>query len=730
MSLATLMRPRISFRHEAPWMRLCARAVLTGWLLPMLFALLTAFGAGAQPALAQDVVGQTVIVLDFATPAGTDPLLGRKAADALAVELQRTGEYTVVTRQRLQEVVGQQPGLQPPFNDTAQIRLAQALGATSVFSGEVSAINVVPGQSARTRLVVRQLDAGTGDYINGTQNIESTEQKLTPVANEILIDEAVNKAAFSAVRSLRQTILPAGQVLNTTRDDLELSIGARNGVGLGQKYSVLRDIRNPVRNVTERLKIGEVTVIRVEADQALARVTNGGQVGVKTGDRVRQIFVLSQIPSGFNAESGSTNPVNAPVVRETTRGGITKSKSAKGLFGLLGIAALVGLAGFGGGGGSAPSINLPLETNPTGVNPQPGFTFTPGFNGLAGNLQKESVVGYIIFRGESRLFTADTSNIQAFIPARLGSQEFTDPVIPSGRPVFREVIATGGVVPSTGTLGSGVTVEVNELATLTVSSFNITTDVISFQFEQQPIQIGTPYYYRVGVITAGRVSGQDDDGTSIVNVLPTLSLPSATSTQGVTPLLRPLIIGNIPDPTSGITYDLSNFSVDLNSQTDIDILKNNFNYDLPLNTNVSTGVDIFRIQVSTSPNFPDSSTFTSADTAPTSPDVSGTVTLNFGGIQIPGTRNEDFDNGSTPVYIRALSRRSTDAVEVFRVGNIVTVPASQIRGTPLQSGNLLAASRFLKSRGSDVGISIPGRRGRTLNGAGGQRARVGVGKPR
>ncbi|RYF50667.1 MAG: hypothetical protein EOO39_44065 [Cytophagaceae bacterium] len=212
----------------------------------------------------------------------------------------------------------------------------------------------------------------------------------------------------------------------------------------------------------------------------------------------------------------------------------------------------------------------------------------------------------------------------------------------------------------------------------------------------------------------------------------TLSQSGASpSTGGYTPLLRPLIVANVPDPTDpsapGVAYNLSNFSVRLNAQPDIDQLNTNANYTFRINTNVATGVDIFRIQVSTSRTFTENTTFTSPDTAPTTANGTGDVVLNFGLIQIPNTTSGQFTNGTVPVYIRALSRRSTDAVEVFRVSPTITVPANQVTDSTNDSSATLA-SRFLRSTVDNQGIRI-GRRG-TRGTSGVAVPRTRVGKPR
>lgn len=821
MTLATLLRPRISFRHQAPWMRLCARAVLAGWLLPLVFALFASLQS--VPARAQDAPVQSVVVLDFATNRGVDPLLGRKAADALAVELQRTGEYQVVTRQRLQEIVGQQAGLQPPFNDTAQVRLAQAVGATSVFSGQITGLTISSNQSARVGILVRQLDAGTGDYINGTQNVEPTEQKLTPIANEVLIDEAINKVTFAAVRSLRQTTLPFGTVLNTTREDLEVSIGTRNGVAVGQRYTVLRDVFNAARNITERVKIGEVRIGNVEFDQATASLSAGGQAGIRTGDFVREIFTAPVTPLSLigTSNNGSSSPVTAAPVSYGNRRSLANGSLGKGILGVLGLAALVSLVGFGGGSNNtSPNVNNPFESNPTGVYPQPTVRFTNGFNGIAVGLQGEAVVGYIVYRGMSPNFAATADTIEGFIDARnnsSGSQlSFSEPLITNG--VTGDVVRTVDIYPylTGGTLGTGagggnngglggsnngnnggingIVVNIFPGAVVTgngggtgggtgtgigtfSNTFVQTPQEVRFTFTQQPLQIGQQYFYRLQRISAERVSslnsgnnsggnnngggnngGGNNNGNTtnnVINLLPFRS-PSSTPTGGYTPLLRPLIVPNTPDPTTNIAYDLANLSITLNATPDITQLINtgalinggtffgtgtgtgtfinsgtqffNNGYGIATGTSVATGVDTFQLQISTTPGFSASSTFVSQDFGAQTADATGNVTFTFpNGIVLPNGAN--FTLGTGQLYVRALSRNSMDAVPTFRISPTVAIPAAQITDSRITTTGALV-SRFVNTSKSGNGLRIGPNRG--ISGAlvsGGMNASR-VGRPR
>jgi hypothetical protein len=730
--------------RDASWMRLMARAALTGWLLPFVFALFATFTAA--PAHAQAPI-QTVVVLDFAVSPGLDPLLGRKAADGLAVELQRSGDYEVVTRQRVEEAVGQQAGLQPPFNDTAQIRLAQAVGARSVFSGRVVGVELTPGRAARVRLETKQLDASTGDFINGTQVTETTEQKLQDVANEILVDEAINKSVFSAVRSMRQTNLPEGAVLNTTKDDVELSIGARNGVAVGQRYSVLRDVFNKAKAVTERVKIGEITIARIESDQSVGVLSAGGAAGVRTGDRIRQIFVPVNYPVTSTGSGGSVTPVTAPPISSADGSGIRGkiNRGSKGIFGIVALAALVGFAGLGGGSNSsAPQVSI--ARNPTVERQLPGgdfgylsnsnsqplsatVSFTSGFKGfsVSKDLQAEAVVGYIIYRGTSPSFSADINNVQGFLDGRNSTSAsqritFSDP--PSSTPTRRLVTITAsddtgnGTGTGTGT-GTGSIAITDSLFTTGADTIDQSETAISLDFTQRPTIIGQTYYYRVARITAERIreasndgNNNGSDGTNVtVRLLPVQSRISNPS-GGFTAIVQPRVIAN----TGG--YDTDNFSVRVNF--DPSYYSTNLNFSLPSNVNVATGADQFRVQVSTSTAFSETTTFTSNDLAPPSVGLGGDVVFDLGDIRVPNS-NGAYVPGQTPLFVRVLSRNTTDEVPTFRVSP--TLPIGSARGV-----DSLQSSRFLASPASKHGggVKILGDRTGRTRGSSGRAVRVGA----
>lgn len=248
---------------------------------------------------------QTAVVLDFEVFPGLDPNLGRKAADSLAVELQTSTannpvprqRIEVVPRQRVLQVMNDTTALTPPYTDIIQLRLARATGASSVFWGRVLSATVSDRKAARVTLEVMQFDASMGDYSNGAVVSQMALDKNANTDNDLLLDEAINKAVYAAVIEIGRRPFPIGTVQIVTRSYNLINLGSRNGVSRGQTYAVLRDVYRGRdtndRDIVERIKIGEMIITKIDVDQATGLPTTGGGAGIKIGDKVRKIYAPS-----------------------------------------------------------------------------------------------------------------------------------------------------------------------------------------------------------------------------------------------------------------------------------------------------------------------------------------------------------------------------------------------------------------------------------------------------
>jgi hypothetical protein len=73
--------------------------------------------------------GQPAVVLDFEVAPGVDPILGRKVADAVAVEMEASGDFDVISRQQMEDAVATRNGLQPPYTATYNAPVRRSLGS-------------------------------------------------------------------------------------------------------------------------------------------------------------------------------------------------------------------------------------------------------------------------------------------------------------------------------------------------------------------------------------------------------------------------------------------------------------------------------------------------------------------------------------------------------------------------------------------------------------------------
>ncbi len=237
---------------------------------------------------------QLAVVLDFDVAPGLDPVLGRKAADAVAVEMKSSGDFDVVARQRVEELVATIPGLRAPYTPSTARRLGEVAGANLVITGRIVNATVTRTvdnvRNARVQMEMRQMDARTGDFVNGAQPSTITIDAFQELDDDVLMDQSLDKAAYNGVRQMRLYVTSEATVTHNLNNDVQFNRGLREGVRAGQQYSILRPHFNTARRITELVKIAEVRIVSVETTQSSAVITDGGAVGIRTGDKARRIY--------------------------------------------------------------------------------------------------------------------------------------------------------------------------------------------------------------------------------------------------------------------------------------------------------------------------------------------------------------------------------------------------------------------------------------------------------
>ncbi len=247
-------------------------------------------------------------------------LLGRSAAAAITQAMEDSNNWDPLRAEAINRQI-EQLGLTPPLDLTGLLQLGRALDADAMVTGTVWMARVSRGQaSVGLRVEVRSV--ASGELINGAlAQAESGSRPNYTGDTQLLIDEALRKAAFLAVTKMDQQQLPRGTVLTTQvfgdneRQEALLNIGAAAGVKEGMEFIVLRG----------QDKVGRLRVTRVEPDQSTASVVESTR-GVQPEDRVQALFQLPPLPTVTEDETG------APVVRGGVRPeGTSRAKRSAGI---------------------------------------------------------------------------------------------------------------------------------------------------------------------------------------------------------------------------------------------------------------------------------------------------------------------------------------------------------------------------------------------------------------
>lgn len=263
------------------------------WMLALL--LVAPYLLVGKPAQAQRG-GTAAYVLDFNNKTKVGGLLlGRVAAAQVSLQLADSPNWEItpeaqVVRRR------EELNLQPPYDRIARVQIANGVDALAAIYGTILEAQVTTGATPRAlvRLQVLVEDIATGVLINGAVTTgESTPRMGYTGDADILLEEALGKAAFKAREFMDRFRLPGGTVLNTTvvgvgenaRLEVLLNIGARNGVKQGMEFIITR-LREPV---------GVVKITSVDSDFSTGNVVENTQ-GVQPQDHARAIFNFADFP--------------------------------------------------------------------------------------------------------------------------------------------------------------------------------------------------------------------------------------------------------------------------------------------------------------------------------------------------------------------------------------------------------------------------------------------------
>lgn len=296
------------------------------------------------PASAQLPNTVEVAVVDFVNRTGVGgDYMGKLASDALVVELRRSDHFDVASRTAVQQAMDEM-GFKSPLTQTQVLRLGEQIlkgesgSSAAMVEGDITSIKLKGNpRTADVEIVVRMVDVASGEFINGAVSTGRSQLRIgdTP-DDDRLIEEAINDAAYKAVKTMIDYIIPEATVMNTIgTNEVLLNKGAREGIKSGMKMIVFR--RDEL--------VGKVTVKSVTPNDATAAVTYAPK-GVQPEDKVRAVFDVPEVHGG----KGNIPREDAPPSKESRAPNSGKHHKLGPLLPLLALG--IGIAIFNPGRGT------------------------------------------------------------------------------------------------------------------------------------------------------------------------------------------------------------------------------------------------------------------------------------------------------------------------------------------------------------------------------------------
>ncbi len=438
-----------------------------------------------SPATAAGVATQ-VAVLDFNNNSEVkDAMLGRKAADALAVQLEATGTFEVVSREEMQRAM-ERLGLSYPLNQFNWVELAKELDLAGVVIGDIST-SALTESSAAVLMECQLFDTTIGEYMNGGAGAATVDKPGFTGASDLLMDDVMTEAA-THIATQMATYKPAqAQVLmQDASGKISLSAGARQGIEEGMLMVLLRDVWYPDRQELVRENVGRIKIIATDPISATGQAIKAPE-GIKARDRAIAIYTPTK----------------------TVKAAESKKKKKKHVNWLLGLAIVAGLLSISSSGGADTAEVSDLEAAATSDGYATRLVWDRSSNPYTHPTTAGSyVAGYEIHRSQYRDFNVSAETLVDVIYDG-GALTWVDRPNFYGNTVTFTAADDGSYDWSVGDPG--------DTATISVGSGSNNTYEASF-FHTPP-SVGTSYYYkvlRVIIRVQQQTSGEEITQTSTV----------------------------------------------------------------------------------------------------------------------------------------------------------------------------------------------------------------------
>ena len=237
----------------------------------------------------------SVVVLPFENASGVDdPLLPKKAAAAVVLQLEATREFIVTSSLDLEREMNSL-GITAPVSQLDQIRLGQALRVDKVLTGVVRELSSDRG-SGRTRcsLEIRMLDVTVQEHLDGAATTQTTTPK--PGAEGDITkgaDDALRSAAQAAVTDMLAGRVRRGNVdVITDRKEVNINLGIGDGMMVGAELLVMRPTWSSDLAEVVMRRVGVLRVSEVLTNMSWAKVIDGQTP--QTGDKTYRLYKGTQ----------------------------------------------------------------------------------------------------------------------------------------------------------------------------------------------------------------------------------------------------------------------------------------------------------------------------------------------------------------------------------------------------------------------------------------------------
>lgn len=293
-----------------------------------------AFSAGSARAEKTGGLKKRIAVVDFEDKTGHGAWhIGSGMADMLTTALVKSGNFMVIERQQLEQVMKeQQLGLTGAVTPQSAAQIGKLLGVELIVLGSVNEFGEkqssvggsvgssiskgmfglnrvgVDNKTARVGLDIRLVNTTTGEIVAADGIAEEESKKGLDVgtddfsfSNDSRFDETLaGKATRKAVNKVVEMITKAmdklpwsGKILKVNADKtVMIKPGGEGGVKVGDVFNVFsqgEEIIDPDTGLSlgsEEKQVGSIQVTDVKDKFATAKIVSGS--GLKSGDMVRE----------------------------------------------------------------------------------------------------------------------------------------------------------------------------------------------------------------------------------------------------------------------------------------------------------------------------------------------------------------------------------------------------------------------------------------------------------